>query len=116
MQVIAPWVHAHTGNETGGFLHVPGLEFFSKTGKAAIQAYVPPLDRDIIIGVQAGFWGEADKAKLSPTADDQPCLLSAALSVRRPQFAARFASIETPSLPPSCAYRNAVPRAPPSRV
>lgn len=116
MQVIAPWTHAHTGDETGGFLHVPGLEFFSKTGKATIQADAPPLERDVIIGVQAGFWGEAGKAKLSPSADNEPCLHTAAMTVRHPQLAAHLASIETPRLPPSRFYRVAVPRAPPPNI
>ena len=26
MQMFAPWVHAHVGEETGGLFHVPGLE------------------------------------------------------------------------------------------
>jgi len=115
-QVIAPWVHAHTGGETGGFLHVPGLEFLSKSGETAAQADAPPLDRDVIVGVQAGFWGKADKARIPPGADDQPGPPSAAASIRRPQPAASLSFVEESPAPPSCFYRNTAPRAPPSNA
>ncbi|MBP1152876.1 MULTISPECIES: hypothetical protein [Methylocaldum] len=113
MQVIAPWVHAHTGGETGGFLHVPGLEFLSKSGETSVQADAPPLDQDVIISVQAGFWGEAGKAKFSPIADDQPCLPSIAASIRRSQLIATPSLVEESPSPDSCFYRNTAPRAPP---
>lgn len=113
MQVIAPWVHAHTGTETGGFLHVPGLEFLSKAGETSAQADAPPLDHDVIIGVQAGFWGETGKAKLSPNADDQSFLPSFAALIRRlPIITDRCICLDAP-LPFSCLYRSSAPRAPP---
>jgi len=113
MQVIAPWVHAHTGGETGGFLHLPGLEFLSKSGETSARADAPPLDQDVIISVQAGFWGEAGKAKFSPIADDQPCLPSVAASIRRSQRIATPSLVEESPSPGSCFYRNTAPRAPP---
>jgi hypothetical protein len=53
MQVLAPWVHAHTGGETMGFLHVPGLERLAYGATAVTDGAVahPP---DIILGVPAG--------------------------------------------------------------
>jgi len=113
MQVIAPWVHAHTGGETGGFLHVPGLEFLAKGEKVLAQLDTSPIDQDVIVGVQAGFWGEIHKAKFSPTADDQPCLLFIAASIRRPQLAADLSSFDNSPPPSSHAYPKAAPRAPP---
>ncbi|CAI8888244.1 conserved protein of unknown function [Methylocaldum szegediense] len=113
MQVIAPWVHAHTGTETGGFLHVPGLEFLSKATETSAQADAPPLDHDVIIGVQAGFWGETAKAKFSPKADDKSFLPSFAGLIRRPPIITyRRIWLDVP-LPLSWLYRASAPRAPP---
>ncbi|MGX2038683.1 hypothetical protein ACWJKU_00905 [Methylocaldum sp. MU1018] len=112
MQVIAPWVHAHTAGETNAFLHMPGLEFLSKSGKNLVQADVSPLDQDIVVGIQAGLRGEIDKAGLLPGADDQPCLPAAAAPVRRPPAADPPFFGESPPPPPHF-YRNAAPRAPP---
>lgn len=69
MQILAPWVHAHTGAETGGFLHLPGLESFAETGKGCAAADALPGDLDLIVGVQAGVW---DQSKLIQSDPGQP--------------------------------------------
>ena len=53
MQVLTPWVHAHTGGETMGFLHVPGLERLAYGAPAVTdEAVADPAD--IIVGVPVG--------------------------------------------------------------
>lgn len=76
MQILAPWVHAHTaGRETGGFLHLPGLESLAKSGKAYATADLPAGLADVIVGVQAGVPDGAPSAQFSTDSrDHQPAL------------------------------------------
>lgn len=53
MQSIAPWVHAHTGTETGGLLHLPGLESLERHD-SDITLNDGLADLDLIVSVPAG--------------------------------------------------------------
>lgn len=74
MQIIAPWVHAHTGAETGGFLHLPGLESLGKGGKDLAAAGLLPGGTDMIVSVQAGVWDSAEAAQSLPDNPEPPYL------------------------------------------
>jgi hypothetical protein len=74
MQVIAPWVHAHTGAETGGFLHLPGLEFLGKDGKDRVAVGSLPEGTDMIVSVQAGVWDSAEATQSLPDNPEPPYL------------------------------------------
>ena len=50
IQLFSPWVHAHTGCETGGVLHIPGLERMQ--GPADVTT---AQAADMLIGVQSGI-------------------------------------------------------------
>ena len=54
IQLLLPWVHAHTGGETGGQLHIPGLERLHGQ-KSALSDEADASARDILVGVQAGI-------------------------------------------------------------
>lgn len=50
IQLFSPWVHAHTGCETGGVLHIPGLERMQgQADTTSAQA------ADMLVGVQSGI-------------------------------------------------------------
>ena len=54
IQLLSPWVHAHTGCDTGEPLHIPGLERLR--GPEAIS--MPQTDlsaADTLVGIQAGI-------------------------------------------------------------
>ena len=54
VQLLSPWVHAHTGGETGGALHIPGLERLHGP-KSALSDETDASATDILVGVQAGI-------------------------------------------------------------
>ena len=54
VQLLSPWVHAHTGGETGGALHIPGLERLHGP-KSAFSDEADASAPDILVGVQAGI-------------------------------------------------------------
>lgn len=113
MQILAPWVHAHTGTETGGFLHLPGLESFVETGKGCAAADALAGDMDVIVGVQAGVW---DQSKLAqPDTDRQdlstPPSSESVLAGLRPTHARPPAT--APPVPYPVPRYRAHPRAPP---
>lgn len=54
VQLLSPWVHAHTGGETGGQLHMPGLERLHGP-KSAFTDEADASVMDILVGVQAGI-------------------------------------------------------------
>jgi len=54
VQLLSPWVHAHTGGETGGQLHIPGLERLH-VQKSALSVEADASATDILVGVQAGI-------------------------------------------------------------
>jgi hypothetical protein len=113
MQAIAPWVHAHTGLETGGFLHLPGLEFLAPGGQGPAATEAAPDAMDLIVGIQAGAWNGDGAVKACP-GDFGPALPPAA----RPSPAQPAAALppRPPAPPPGClaAFRVGYPRAPPS--
>ncbi|MDO9142630.1 MAG: hypothetical protein Q7U38_20095 [Methylobacter sp.] len=58
VQLIAPLVHAHTGEESQGLgLHVPGLEGYgAKPGALTVQAQHPHFSADgIMVGIDTGI-------------------------------------------------------------
>jgi hypothetical protein len=58
-QILSPWVHAHTGGETGLRLHVPGLENLVSHPQG-YSARHWDSNADLIVGVQAGFSKRSD--------------------------------------------------------
>ncbi|MGZ8248889.1 hypothetical protein [Methylomagnum sp.] len=72
MQLLAPWVHAHTGAETGGFMHLPGLEAFVDSEEGYATARLARDGLDVIVGVQAGTWNPSDPAEFIPDSQNQP--------------------------------------------
>lgn len=71
-QMLMPWVHAHTGVEKGGFLHVPGLEFLAETGKGCAAADAQPGGAGLIVSVQAGPWNGPESIRFAPDRLIQP--------------------------------------------
>jgi hypothetical protein len=117
MQILAPWVHAHTGRETGGFLHLPGLESLAGSGKGYAVADLQAGTADVIVGVQAGVPGDGQDAQFSPDGHhDQPILLPALFALTPPpRFAGRCARVETPRPRFRFSRHDFAPRAPPLR-
>jgi hypothetical protein len=114
MQVIAPWVHAHTGRETGGFWHVPGLEFLTGPGKGYAHFTGRPDGEGVLVGVQSGLRDWAGETGFSPDSGDQPGLAAASGPPARVSAdrAAVTAIVSPPPIRPP--FRKASPRAPPS--
>lgn len=54
VQLLSPWGHAHTAGETGGQLHIPGLERLHGQ-KSALSDEAAASATDILVGVQAGI-------------------------------------------------------------
>ncbi|CAL1240083.1 hypothetical protein [Candidatus Methylocalor cossyra] len=111
MQMLAPWVHAHTGLERGGFLHLPGLENLARRSADDCAAAASQADqRDLIVAMQAGRW---DRPAEAPDRSDLPQGLPPAFS----------ASLAGPTIalpvagrrwwPPRIAGHEGQPRAPP---
>lgn len=113
MQIIAPWVHAHTGAETGGFLHLPGLEFLAKGGEDWGAAGTPPGGTDVIVSVPAGVWDGAGAAGFSPDNPDPPYLPAAAPPFSPQPVAGCPRYIEAPPPLFHLSRHDANPRAPP---
>lgn len=115
MQILAPWVHAHTGRETGGFLHLPGLESLAKSGKAYGAVDLQAGLADVIVGVQAGFPDGGPGAQCSPDSHGLPPALPppAFAFAPRPRLAGGLFPTETP--PPRFRFsrHDFAPRAPP---
>lgn len=110
MQILAPWVHAHTGMERGGFGHLPGLEFLHETS----DGYTPAdTGHDWIVGVQAGKWDRADASTRVSPAPEFPALPPKAFSIpaEPPMSRARAMEVPPPSAPPR--RHSGGPRAPP---
>lgn len=112
-QIIAPWVHAHAGEETGGFMHLPGLEFRARDDRAALTPAAARMgDADWIVGIQAGIRHGGEAAASWPHAPDPAptplgCVPSALAWVADPPY------IQAPP-PLFHAFRGIVhPRAPP---
>lgn len=112
MQILAPWVHAHTGAETGGFLHLPGLESFAEAGTGCAAADALPGDMDLIVAVQAGVWDQSKLIQPDPGQPDHalPPSEPAPASVR-PAHALPLAT--APPVPRPVPRYGSRPRAPP---
>ena len=84
MQVISPWVHAHVGHETGGFLHLPGLERIKAVDTETETALpeVAAIDADVIVVMQAGM--ESVGFQLSDGAHADPAGLAAIARLTSP--------------------------------
>lgn len=65
IQFLAPWVHAHVERETGGLLHIPGLERWGdKDGFTAAESdHAAAADR--ILGMQTGL-SQEESSLLAP--------------------------------------------------
>jgi hypothetical protein len=115
MQIIAPWVHAHTGAETGSGWHIPGLEFLSKDGQSFSTAGESTYVMDRIVGIPAGVWSPASLLKISATDGTPAAVLPVRVEALQPHSFTVPISRAPPALPRSALPRHdAVPRAPPS--
>lgn len=115
MQLLAPWVHAHTGTETGGFLHLPGLESLAKSGEAHAAAGLQAGMADLIVGVQVGVPNDGQGVRFPPDGrHDQPRLFTAFLALAPPPRCAGYpAPVETPSSRFRFSRHDFASRAPP---
>jgi hypothetical protein len=116
IQVLAPWVHAHTSRETGGFLHMPGLETLAHSGKAFAAEDFQAGGADVIVGMQAGVPHGGSEAQCpSDSRGHSPALPASLIALLpAPQFERGWTAKEAP--PPRCrhGYVVSAPRAPPS--
>lgn len=112
LQLCSPWVHAHSGQETGAAWHMPGMEALG-LGQRACPAAIAGSDglamADMIVTIGAGCETKADRlAPIQPFAQASP-----PLPVPSPVFLLvnmRLVS-EPPTGPPI--YPRSPPRAPP---
>lgn len=115
MQCFAPWVHAHTGVERGGFLHLPGLEFLAGQSGGCALSNARPGGTDLIVGVQAGKWDRADGLREAPASRVSPALLPIMVPLPSPPpRSGRLPTREIPACPFSQCRHDGCPRAPPS--
>lgn len=82
MQVISPWVHAHVGQETGGFLHLPGLERIKAVDTETALPELAAIDADVIVVMQTGM--EPVGSPLSDGAHADPAGLAAIVRLAPP--------------------------------
>jgi hypothetical protein len=54
LQVLSPWVHAHTGAETGGGLHMPGLERLGLPAPGCAAGAARPDASGLLVAVPSG--------------------------------------------------------------
>lgn len=114
MQCFAPWVHAHSGVERGGFLHLPGLEFLAGQSGGCALSDARHDGTDLIVGVQAGKWDRADGFREAPESRVSPALLPAVPLPSPPPRSGHLPGRETLPRPfAQCRY-DGCPRAPPS--
>lgn len=73
-QILSPWVHAHTGEERGVRLHVPGLEKLLPHDQG-FSAQKWDLASDLIVSVQAGFNQRTDSGS-DPDSDPHIAILN----------------------------------------
>lgn len=116
MQCLAPWVHAHTGGETGASPHLPGLEFLAGVVKECAAADSRPDHPDLIVGVQAGKWDRSDKAQPAPDGRSSTALPPGTVPAMLPPPLARAKGQDALVLPPAQGRPTAHPRAPPLRL
>jgi hypothetical protein len=116
MQMLAPWVHAHMGQETGGSWHLPGLEGLVAGGDKAFEAANGAAGfPDLIVAMPVGVTDAGQNAKLPPASLDQPpAMPMAAFSPAPfPQFAGGLIPTEIPPSPSCPNHPRSAPRAPP---
>jgi hypothetical protein len=114
MQMLAPWVHAHTGVEKGGLLHMPGLEFLAggETGCAVLDAQ--PGGTDLIVSVQAGPWNGPESIRFAPDRLIQPYPPPVIPALLPKLPGASLTAAEASPSPVELFRHDARPRAPPS--
>ena len=84
IQVLVPWVHAHTGTETGGGLHMPGLESMGSSDPA-YTSDASAYQTDVIVAVQFGIQ-KTKKAVSQVSAPDDTSLLYLRQAVNLPSL------------------------------
>ena len=117
LQVLSPWVHAHTGEETGGFLHVPGLE---KLAQPAGGCTLEEGRRDpsgVLVAMQSGARASASPLRPGPGPVILPPPPAPAPAGAGPLPTLEFRTAPGQGPPPGNAspvYPDAPPRAPPA--
>lgn len=115
MQTIAPWVHAHTGTETGGILHLPGLEFFSGPHPQASAAEGRiAMQQDFIVFMQAGYQNGGTHA--TPHPPDGLAPASFAGFEPPPSIPSHTSPRASTAKPCRLFFPDAIPRAPPAVI
>jgi hypothetical protein len=114
LQVLTPWVHAHTGKAAGGFLHLPGLEKLAAPAEGCGLDEARPEGSGVLIAVQSGCREAVCRIRLPAPALPLPA---------PPVFAsARAAAAFRPDVyrgapgASSAGRHDAPPRAPPGLV
>jgi hypothetical protein len=114
MQILAPWVHAHTGGETmGGFLHLPGLEFLDKAD-AGYASQDRAAAMDVIVGVQTGIQPSDSGFKFTPDSGSVLSPVPAHLPTQPHVRAQAMARAGLPVILPAVFRYGAPPRASPA--
>ncbi len=113
MQAISPWVHAHTGEERGGFLHLPGLEFLVRGDRDALSADARADRGDLIVAIQAGVRHGAEAAHPWPGDSDQPSIQPVPRPPAPPPTGLSPPYLNAPPPLFQLVFRDAKPRAPP---
>lgn len=116
IQLFAPWVHAHTGAETGAVLHVPGLEHLQGRPSAFDAVYSDGSALDRMVTLES-----ATEAKPLIASAERKCLVNVPL-IHPPQVRSADTAVipgcpEIPApsrSPPLPAVAGASPRAPPA--
>lgn len=113
MQCLAPWLHAHSGVETGGFLHLPGLEFLAGTSGDCTMSDARTGETDLIVGMPAGKWDRVDGGNCAGKKHAPPALLAVAAPSVPPLPPFGHAPTKAPFAPFAQCRHTGCPRAPP---
>ena len=115
MQLFSPWVHAHTGCETGGLLHIPGLERL-RGPEAAPTAQADLYATDTLVGVQSGIKQSSYRLGKLLDSDDGVFLSLPLLAGSSPLVLSIRENSASNGLPRLNPRSGSPPRAPPTGI
>jgi hypothetical protein len=115
IQLLSPWVHAHTGCETGGLLHIPGLERL-RASEAGPTAQADLYAADTLVGVQSGIENSSYRLGKLLDSDDGVFLSLPLLAGSSPLVLSIRKNIAGNGLPRLNPRSGPPPRAPPTGI